>query len=122
MVLVGGCQLLVNTRPLPANPTWHGECGFGVGRDVVLRGSVLDPRVTWANDRAGGVRFELLWPMGYQARFTPNLELLDEQGAVVGREGDLIIGSCSITDPGDGSALRVSAEDVRPPTWQPGDG
>jgi hypothetical protein len=86
----------------------------------VLHGSVSDLRVTWATDRASGGRFELLWPMGYQARFTPQLELLDERGTAVAREGDLIIGSCGPT--GDDAPVRVSAEEVRPPTWQPGDG
>jgi hypothetical protein len=58
--------------------------------------------------------------MGYYARFAPLLELLDERGTVVAREGDLIIGSCSIN--ADDALVRVSAEEVRPPTWQPGDG
>jgi hypothetical protein len=71
-------------------------------------------------ERASGLQFGLLWPIGYQARFVPGLELVDERGTVVAREGDLIIGSCGPT--GDDAPVRVSAEDVRPPTWQPGDG
>lgn len=121
-VVLSACELLAPSRPLPGNPAWLGGCSIGVGRKAVLHGSAFDPRVTWATDRAGGFRLELLWPVGYQARFSPNLELLDEQGAVVAREGDLIIGSCSITDPADENALRVSAQDVRPATWQEGDG
>lgn len=37
---------------------------------------------------------ELLWPAGYSARFDPALELLDEHGRVIGREGDPIVGGC----------------------------
>jgi hypothetical protein len=47
-----------------------------------------------------GQRLELAWPLGYSARFTPRLELLDENGDVVGREGDELTGGCTTADPG----------------------
>jgi hypothetical protein len=62
-----------------------------------------------------------VWPVGYEARFSPRLELLDDRGVVVGHDGDLIIGRC-LMDPADGAAARVDAGEIRPPTWQPGDG
>jgi hypothetical protein len=31
---------------------------------------------------------EIVWSAGYSARFTPNLQLIDEHGNVVAREGD----------------------------------
>ncbi len=107
--------------PLPESPAWRGGCGIGVGVDAVLRGSVADPRVTWATDRQSNHRLELLWPVGYEAWFAPRLVLLDEHGIVVGREGDLIIGICSLPTPADDDAARVSASDIRPSTWD-GDG
>ena len=95
---------------------------MGVGLDAALQGAVADPRVTWAIDRSSGSRLNLLWPLGYGARFSPDLEVLDEHGAVVGHEGDLIIGTCAWPGTADGRAFAVAASDVRPPTWQPGDG
>jgi hypothetical protein len=86
----------------------------------VLRGDEADPRVTWGVDRATGERIELLWPVGCRARFSLQLELLDDHGRVVGREGDLSIGGCL-----HGTAARVAwvtADDVRLPDWEPGDG
>ncbi len=88
--------------------------------DAVLNGSASDSRVTWATDRSTGVRLDLIWPVGYRARFSPRLEILDQGGAVVGHGGDLIIGGCR--DAAAGGAFRVEGSDVRPPTWQPGDG
>jgi hypothetical protein len=119
-VLLAACQFRAETRPLPADAAWRGVCGLGVGRDAVLQGAYSAPPVTWATDGSSGARFELLWPWGYQAQFAPRLEVLGEGGTVVAREGDLIIGSCGL--PADDARWRVSAGDVRPPTWQPGDG
>jgi hypothetical protein len=115
-----GCAILPSTQ-LPMNPSWQGNCGRGVGRDAILHGSASDGRVTWATDNNGGDRVELLWPRGYAARFSPQLEVLDVTGQVVAHEGDLILGSC-LTAPEDGGAIRIEAGDVRAPTWKPGDG
>jgi hypothetical protein len=106
---LASCELA--DRQLPSDPDWRGSCAFGVGLDAVLHGSPTDPRITWATDRSVNARIELLWPIGYSARFNPSLELLDEQGRVVGREGNYIISSC-VPDPDDDGAIRVSAEDI----------
>jgi hypothetical protein len=116
-VTLAACAgLLPGVANLPSDPKWSGGCGIGVGLDAVLRGASADARVAWAIDRSGGGRIELVWPAGYSARFLPDLQVLDATGTVVAREGDLIIGSCM------GNPERVDAGEVRPPTWQPGDG
>ncbi|HEX7612729.1 MAG TPA: hypothetical protein VF371_08130 [Candidatus Limnocylindrales bacterium] len=67
----------------------------GVGLDAVLHGSPSDPRVAWLESSLGGPsRMEVTWPAGYRARFNPNLEVLDESGNVVIREGDAVSGAC----------------------------
>lgn len=67
----------------------------GVGLDAIARGSVGDPRHVWlANQMAGGSRIDLVWPRGYAARFTPDLEVIDAQGRVVLREGQHVDGGC----------------------------
>jgi hypothetical protein len=77
---------------LPTESTWNpGDDCLGSGIDAVLGGSSSDPRITWALDRASGMRIELIWPTGYSARFSPDLELLDETGRVVGRAGDPVL-------------------------------
>ena len=78
-----------------------GACA-GVGGDAVLHGSPTDPRVAWLDDKLGGQsRMEVTWPAGYRARFNPNLEVLDENGNVVIREGDAVTGACG-NNPGTG--------------------
>ncbi|MDL2336193.1 MAG: hypothetical protein QFC55_09200, partial [Chloroflexota bacterium] len=63
-----------------------------VGDGHVLTGSADDSRLVWM--MVGGERKELEFPVGYSARFTPDLELLDENGKVVGREGSTLTGGC----------------------------
>jgi len=106
---------------LPASFWWRGGCSMGVGRDAILHGSLADPQVTWATDNGTGVRVALLWPLGYKARFDPDLQLADASGVVVGHEGDLIIGSCTMWAD-VGNTFLVEASDIRLPTWKPGDG
>jgi len=118
--LVTGCGIGA-TPSLRTDPTRQGSCSVGVGRDAIIHGSASDAYIAWAIDRSSGVRAELIWPSGYTARFSPQLVILDRSGKVVAHEGDLIIGSC-LTDPGDGDAIQVDPADIRPPTWQPGDG
>ena len=66
----------------------------GIGTDAILRGSATDQRVVWLEDAASGRRMELVWPPGYTARFVPKLEVLDQRGNVVAREGHSVIGVC----------------------------
>lgn len=83
--------------PLPTVNWLAGDWGAcaGVGLDAVLRGSPSDPRVARLENRRGGTnRRDVTWPAGYQARFSPKIEILDEQGNVVLREGDAVEGAC----------------------------
>ncbi len=67
----------------------------GVGLDAVLHGSPNDPYVAWLRSNGPGAgRIEVVWPAGYRARFSPNLEVLNDRGIVVLREGDAISGAC----------------------------
>lgn len=81
------------TRPLGPGEVWLpvsriGELCAGGGLDAFLRGSPADPRITWL-ENADGTRVEMLvgWPPEYIARFTPELEVLDRDGNVIGRDG-----------------------------------
>jgi hypothetical protein len=84
----------------------------GVGLDAVLRGSPTDARVAWI-ERAADVpttpdlpmRLDVTWPAGYHARFTPKIEILDENGNVVLNDGDAITGAC-VNNP-DGGLLYL---------------
>ena len=67
------------------------------GAVLVLTGSPGDPRVVWLLRL--GTQYRLAWPVGYSARFTPKLELMNENDVVVGREGDVALGGCE-TSPG----------------------
>jgi hypothetical protein len=116
-----GALLLDRPRFMPIDLAWHGEPCLGVGLDATLHGAQADSQLTWAVDRTSGVRIDLVWPVGYEARFTPALVLLNDHGVIVGHEGDLVIGHCGF-DRGFGGPVRVDATDIRPPTWQPGDG
>jgi hypothetical protein len=71
--------------------------GGGFIGNIRLHGSATDPRLVWMTWPDNG-RIELAWPVGYSARFTPQLELLDDSGHVVGREGTYVTGGCNIAD------------------------
>jgi hypothetical protein len=80
---------------LPTTNWLAGGVCAGVGLDAVLRGSPTDPRVAWLENNMGvQARMEATWPAGYRARFSPSLEVLDEHGNVVIREGDTVAGAC----------------------------
>jgi hypothetical protein len=84
------------TVRLPTNGAPRGGGCLGVGFDAVLRGSPQDPRVAWLEDRTEGLRIDVVFPLGFVARFTPQLEVLDENGRVVARDGDGIDGGCGV--------------------------
>jgi hypothetical protein len=67
--------------------------GAGFVPERRLHGSPDDPRLVWMID-AFGIRTEIGWPVGYSARFTPNLELLDNRGVVIAREDSPVLGGC----------------------------
>ena len=72
----------------------------GIGLfDSTLTGSPLDPRVAWLEFR--GRRRDVVFPPGFHARFTPGLEILDQDGGIVARGGDSIDGACVTGDAAD---------------------
>ncbi len=73
-------------------------CG-GVGFEAVLHGDPDDPRVTWLESIRNAQRIDVIWPAGYSARFSPELEVLDEGGGVAMRGGDPVDGGCVTGDP-----------------------
>ncbi len=82
--------------PLPTD-AFDAACAM-IGFSAVLHGSATDPHLTWVvNDL--GTRIDVLWPPGYRARFTPNLEVLDASGVVVARSGDPVGGGCGTGNP-----------------------
>lgn len=109
-------------RWLPAFPVEMADgtpilCG-GVGfiGNFVLHGAVADPRLAWIR-YPDGSRRELVWPAGYSARFTPDLEVLDDHGQVVARDLSIATGGCPM--PPDG-AEWVSFDQPQPePTAAP---
>lgn len=96
IVMPDGTISLRTTNWLPG-----GTCA-GVGLDAVLRGSRDDPRVVWLeynfaawySPDPAAPEPTILWPAGYRARFTPEIEILDATGTVVLRDGDHVDGAC----------------------------
>ena len=112
-VLAVACSTAVIV--LPTDPAWHypaGGCPRSVGLDGILRGSASDPHVMWMVDRRTGERVEIIWPAGYHARDDFGLEILDDSGTFVGKEGDLVTGACF--HGGLGEPVRVSAGQLQP--------
>ena len=97
--------------PLPTVPAGSQWCR-GVGYDGILRGDPSDPRLAWAEQETPNhvvLRRDLVWPTGYTARFTPQLEILDASRQVRFLAGDVIGGGC-VTGPGISGPLYVIEE------------
>ena len=108
---LAGCELAIGPLPLPVTE-FSNDCR-GVGLDATLTGSPNDARLTWlVTDREG--RIELVWPRGYTARFAPKLEVINESGLVVFREGDAINGGC-VKGPADDPSQVLMIELGAPP-------
>lgn len=69
----------------------------GITLEAHLTGSPTDPRIAWLEP--GGRR--LVWPVGFVARFTPALEILNRDGQLVMEEGDQVTGACVAGPPDD---------------------
>jgi hypothetical protein len=94
-VIACGPPTTVKTMPLKSIPNPPQACA-GVGLEGVVRGNPSDPLIAWIE--GGGQRLEAIWPAGYQAAFTPRLEVLDAGGRVVLRDGDPVSAGCVIGD------------------------
>jgi hypothetical protein len=79
--------------------------GGGFVEPVTLHGSPSDPAVTWILFETSRGRENVVWPWGYRARFAPSLEVLDETGRLVAKEGVLIEGGCPM--PPDGMLIEL---------------
>ena len=77
-------------------PTFDTAVCAGIGTDATLTGDPADPRVAWLE--SGGQRVDAVFPVGFTARFTPKLEVLDAHGVVVAQEGTHIDGGCVAGD------------------------
>ena len=88
--------------PLPTPPfvSHAPDICAGVRIGALLHGDAHDPVLTWVEDTTTHTRRDVVWPVGYRARFAPRLEVLDASGTVVLQEGDLITGVCGITADG----------------------
>lgn len=113
-IAVLGLAVVGCTRSLPVDPRWEGNGCRGVGTDVIIHGSAADPRVTWVTSPDTNDRTEIIWPVGYSARFVPALEVLDAAGKVVAREGDHLGGWCRTADTPDGVPIWVEGREVVP--------
>ena len=82
--------------PLLALPTYPPELQLclGLGAEgAVLHGDPTREGLTWLD--INGEERAILWPAGYRARFSPALEVVDNTGRVVLREGSSISGVCA---------------------------
>lgn len=101
VIVVSGCTSIAPTAvprfPLKTEGAFVGCLGVALN-DAQIKGSASDPRLVWLE--GGGERVEVIWPPRYSARFVPKLEVLDERGRVVLRDGDMISGACAAGDSG----------------------
>ena len=103
VLIAAGCAI---HRPLPTIATDNGGCR-GVGLEAHITGNPSDPRLVWLVGLQGD-RTDVIWPPGYTARFTPRVEVLDQEGAVVYRDGDAVSGGC-VTGPDAQGPLLIRA-------------
>lgn len=94
------------TPTLPTVSFWGGGCR-DIGLDATLMGDPSDPRLTWLT-ASDGRRIDVIWPPGYTARFTPNLEVLDGSGNVAFRDGSKVSGGC-VTGPDAQGPLLIAS-------------
>jgi hypothetical protein len=101
--------------PMGANGLPLGACaGVAFDKRVVIHGAAEDPALAWIVF-PDGTRVNLVWPLGFRARFVPKLEVLNASGRVVARDGDLATGGCGM---GPNSALIDAANDnPNPPPY-----
>jgi hypothetical protein len=98
VAIVAGCGLAPSqpTAELPTLAGYNGSC-----RDISVNGHAT-------GDPALGVRRDIVWPPGYTARFTPELEIVDEKGVIAFRDGDSVRGGW-VTGPDAQGPLLIAA-------------
>ena len=92
ILVVAGCTRLPWSEPALQTVDAGDVCGDIGLEGAILRGSPTDPHIAWIEDPQG--RREVVFPGGFTARFAPALEVLDESGTVVLREGDGVSVAC----------------------------
>lgn len=97
MTPVASGEIALPTEPPIGLPPGTPVACAGIGISAVLHGDAADPHVAWLVNNLG-TRINVTWPVGYRARFTPNLEVLDTDGLVVLREGAPVSGGCVTAD------------------------
>lgn len=100
-VILSACAI---PQPLPTVEVFNGACR-GVGLEGHVTGDPLDRRLAWVISDLGGQRIDVIWPPGYTARFTPRLEVVDQQGVVAYRDGDPVSGACTTGPDAQGPLL-----------------
>lgn len=94
----GGASPIATEVELPAGPVEPGGLCLFYGIEGIVRGAQDYPGVAWLE--VPGRRFDILWPSGFRARFSPRLEILDRAGRVVVREGETVEWTaCASADP-----------------------
>jgi hypothetical protein len=107
--------------PTATQAAASGACPQAGMSGVTLRGDPTNTsRPVWVETWTGQPR-TILWPYGFSARFNPALELLNEQGDVVAREGDVLQLTGGQVDPAfDFYACRVRVVSAPPAQgWGP---
>jgi hypothetical protein len=83
----GAAVALPTLAPPPSGQTVL--CPAALHTPFTLEGDPAATPAVWGID-AAGLRFDIRWPEGFTARFTPTLEVLDPAGNVVARGGQTV--------------------------------
>ncbi|HXX60778.1 MAG TPA: hypothetical protein VEI48_05770 [Candidatus Sulfotelmatobacter sp.] len=101
---VGGPGIALPVIQPTAPPGVHELCPLALHTPFTLEGDASQSPPVWGVDRAGAT-FDIFWPPGFTARFSPDLEVLDPSGRVVERGG-------LVTDLGGGGDPNSGSFDV----------
>lgn len=64
----------------------HVLCPLALHLPFTLAGDPSKSPPAWGIE-PDGRRFEIVWPPGFRARFTPDLEIVDPNGSLIARAG-----------------------------------
>ena len=99
-LLASGCRSTAPVSTITTQPdglrtfSWTGEVLCTLGKAVrpvtgVLRGQRGAEDPVWL-ERPDGRRLSVIWPAGFSVAFSPAAELRDDNGNVLGREGQTV--------------------------------